>query len=108
MEEFEKSYEMITTIVNEGFSDIVMQAAKENGARGGTIYKASGTGNKDYQKFYGVEVSPDKEVIVIIVEKKIRDKIMRAIYEVAGLETKGAGICYSLPLEDVYGLKSNG
>ena len=102
-----KQYEMIYTIVNQGYSDIVMQAAKENGARGGTIYLANGTGTKEYQKFYGIEISPEKEVVLIIVEHTIKDKIMKAIYEVAGLETNGAGICFSITLDDVYGLNSS-
>ena len=104
----ETKYELIYTIVNHGFSDIVMQAAKENGARGGTVYLANGTGNKDYEKFYGIEITPEKEVVLIIVEQKIKDKIMKAIYEVAGLETPGAGICFSITLEDVYGLNNSG
>ena len=61
----EKQYELIYTIVNQGYSDIVMQAAKENGARGGTIYLANGTGGKEYEKFYGIEISPEKEVIIL-------------------------------------------
>lgn len=101
-----KQYEMIYTIVEQGYSDIVMQAAKENGARGGTVYLANGTGAKEYEKFYGIEISPEKEVILIIVERKIKDKIMKAIYEVAGLDTKGAGICFSISLDDVYGLNN--
>jgi nitrogen regulatory protein PII len=101
-----KQYEMIYSIVNQGYSDIVMQAAKENGARGGTTYLANGTGAKEYQKFYGIEISPEKEVVIIIVERQIKDKIMKAIYEVAGLDTKGAGICFSMSLDDVYGISS--
>jgi nitrogen regulatory protein PII len=100
----DNGFEMIYTIVNQGYSDLVMQAAKENGARGGTIYAANGTGSKEFEKFYGIEISPEKEVIIIIVEKKIKDKIMKAIYEVVGLDTKGAGICFSMSLDDVYGI----
>ena len=65
------NYELIYTIVNQGYSDVVMQVAKENGARGGTIYLANGTGGKEFEKFYGIEISPEKEVILIIVDKKM-------------------------------------
>lgn len=98
------TYELLTTIVNEGYSDIVMEAAKQNGARGGTIYKANGTGSKEFEKFYGIEISPEKEVILIIVRSDIKDKVMKAIYEVAGLETKGSGICFSIKLSDAVGI----
>lgn len=100
-----KEYELLTTIVNEGFSDIVMEAAKQNGARGGTVYKANGTGSKEYETFYGIKISPEKEIILIITTKDKKDQIMKAIYEVAGLETKGSGICFSTKLSDVAGIK---
>ena len=99
-----KQYEMIYTIVEQGYSDIVMQAAKENGAGGGTLFIANGTGGKEFEKFYGIQITPEKEVIMIIVDSDIKDKVMKAIYEVAGLETQGAGICFSITLDDVYGL----
>ena len=45
MKEFE--YEVILCIVNSGFSDAVMDAAKEFGARGGTVIHARGTANTE-------------------------------------------------------------
>lgn len=106
MSEKAKKFELIYTIVNQGYSDVVMQAAKENGARGGTTYLANGTGTKEFQSFYGIEITPEKEVVMIVVETEIKDKVMKAIYEVVGLDTKGAGICYSITLDDVYGVSS--
>lgn len=101
----QEEFELLITIVNEGFSDIVMEAAKQNGARGGTVFKANGTGSKEFETFYGIEISPEKEVILIILKKSLKDDVMKAIYEVAGLETKGSGICFSTKLSDVAGIK---
>lgn len=39
-------YEVIFCIVNAGYSELVMDAAKEVGARGGTVMHAKGTANK--------------------------------------------------------------
>jgi len=100
-----EKYEVIIVIVNEGFSDVVMDAARENGARGGTIAHARGTGTKEIEKKYGIVITPQKEMIYILVNTKIRDQVMGAINKVAGMETIGQGIVFSLPVSDVSGLK---
>ncbi len=99
-----QQYEIIFCIVNYGFTDIVMETAKQNGARGGTIINARGTGNEETEKFYGIVISPDKEIVMIIIEKENKDKILHAIYETAGLENLGQGIIFSLPISHVLGI----
>lgn len=104
MEE-QESYEIIIAIINEGFSDVVMNAARDSGARGGTITHARGTGTKEMEKKYGIVITPQKEMIYILVNSKIRDDVMTAINKVAGTDTNGQGIIFSLPVSDVSGLK---
>ena len=104
MEE-QENYEIIIVIVNEGFSDVVMNAARDAGARGGTITHARGTGTKEMEKKYGIVITPQKEMIYILVNSKIRDDVMTAINKVAGTDTNGQGIIFSLPVSDVSGLK---
>ena len=98
-------YELIVVIANEGFSDVVMNAARDNGARGGTITHARGTGTKEYEKKYGVVITPQKEMIYILVNSLIRDQVMSAINKVAGNDTNAQGIVFSLPVSNVSGLK---
>lgn len=100
----EQDYELIMSIVNTGFTDLVMSAAKKAGARGGTIFHGRGTGNKDISQFFGITITPEKEVVLIIVEKSICDKVLQEIYKDAGMESKGQGISFSLPIDDVVGL----
>ena len=100
-----EKYEIIIVIINEGFSDVVMNAARESGARGGTITHARGTGTKEIEKKYGIVITPQKEMIYILVNTKIRDQVMSAINKVGGIETNGQGIIFSLPVSDVSGLK---
>lgn len=104
MEEQEQ-YEIIIVIINEGFSDVVMNAARDNGARGGTITHARGTGTKEMEKKYGIVITPQKEMIYILVNSKIRDDVMSAINKVAGTDTNAQGLIFSLPVSDVSGLK---
>ena len=98
-------FELVIALVNTGFTELVMDAAREVGAHGGTVVHARGTGNKEMEKRFGVVITPDKEMVLILVNKKISDKVLEAIYKQAGLQTKGQGIAFSLPVSDVVGLK---
>lgn len=98
-------HEVIFALINTGFSQVAMEAAKESGARGGTIMHARGTGDKSLEKKYNIVITPDKEVLMILVESRIRDKVLASIYKAVGLGTPGQGIAFSLPVEDVVGLK---
>lgn len=95
--------ELVLVIVNNGFADLVMEAAKRKGARGGTILHARGTGNKEMEKFFGISISPEKEIVLILVKKDQKDEILSEIYKDAGLDTNGQGIAFSLPVSDVVG-----
>lgn len=98
-------HELIVVIANEGFSDVIMDAAREAGARGGTILHARGTANKEMEKRYGIVITPSKEMLYILVNEEIRDAVMTAVNKVAGIETKGQGIVFALPVSHVAGLK---
>ncbi len=99
-----QEYEAIFCIVNHGFSDLVMKAAKQNGARGGTIITARGTGDEETEKFYGIVITPEKEIVMILVPKTIKDNILHAIYDSVGLESPGQGIIFSMPISNVAGI----
>lgn len=92
--------ELICCVINNGFSDVVMEAAKKKGARGGTIFHGRGTGADDAEKFFGIKISPEKEIVMIVVDSAHKDEIVSAIYDEAGLDTKGQGIVFTLPVDD--------
>ena len=97
-------YEMIVCVVNSGFSDNVMSAAREYGAKGGTVLTARGTANQEAETFFGISIQPEKEVVLILVPAKIKDDILHAIYQKVGLATPGQGIAFTLPVENAVGL----
>ena len=101
----EQSFEMIICIVNAGFSDSVMEAARRFGARGGTVIRARGTARKDAEKFFGITVEPEKEMVMIVVPASIRDGILHELYNAVGMNTPGHGIAFSLPVDEAVGLK---
>lgn len=99
------NFESLFAVVNTGFTETVMMAAKEAGANGGTIIHGRGAGSILAQKKYGIAITPEKEIIIILVRKSLADKVMNAIYKAAGVGTPAGGIIFSLPAERVVGLK---
>lgn len=99
-------YEAVFCIVNAGYSDIVMDAAREVGARGGTVIHARGTANKEAEQFFQITIQPDKEIVMILVPSDIKDAVLHALYRDAGLKTAGQGIAFSMPVNDVVGIAS--
>lgn len=97
-------YDLIITIVNQGYSEEVMEAAKKAGARGGTVVHARGLGSKEAAKFLGFTIQPEKDMVLIVVKREDKKTIMEAISKSAGLTTSGKGVCFSLPVENQIGL----
>ena len=83
-------HELITVILNEGYSDFVMDAARAAGAGGGTVLHAKGTGGTRGEKFFSVSLADEKDMI----------------NEQAGPGTKAGAICFSLPISSVAGLRA--
>mgnify|MGYP003307853561 CR=1 FL=1 len=96
--------ECLFIIVNSGFTDVVMDAARKEGAGGGTILHAKGTGSVQNEKFFGVSITPDKEIVIILCKKEQSEKILLAVNQTAGLASAGNGIAFSLPVADYIGL----
>ena len=98
-------HEVIMCIVNSGFSEAVMEAAREFGARGGTVIRARGTANAEAESIFNIAIQPEKEIVMILVDTKIKDDILHALYKSVGLQTPGQGIAFSMTVDDVVGLK---
>lgn len=93
------SFELIVCIVNAGFSQNVMEAARAAGARGGTIVRGRGSANPEAEEFFNITIQPDKEIVLILVKASIKDTVLKAVYKNSGLPTEGQGIAFSLSVE---------
>ena len=102
----EYNHEAIFCIVNSGYSELVMDAAKKLGARGGTVINARGTASKEAETFFNITIEPEKEIVMILVPSEIKDDVLHALYKEAGLETPGQGIAFALPVDSVVGISS--
>ncbi len=99
-------HELIIVILNEGYSDFVMDAARVAGAGGGTVLHAKGTGGTRGEKFFSVSLADEKDMIYIIAHKDEKAAIMRSINEQAGPGSRAGAICFSLPISSVAGLRA--
>ena len=99
------SHELMYVILNEGFSDMVMSAARPAGATGGTVLAGKGPGARESEKFLGLSLANEKDVLLIVAEAAKKSAIMKAIVEKAGPGTDAAAICFSLPVSGVEGLR---
>lgn len=97
-------FEVIICIVNSGFSDEVMTAARQYGAKGGTVLRGRGTANAEAESLFGIAIQPEKEIVMILVKKSIKNDILHALYKAVGLDTPGQGIAFTMPVESVVGL----
>lgn len=97
-------YEVIFCIVNAGYSEEVMDAARNLGCGGGTVIRARGTANPESEKIFNIPIHPEKEIVMMVVKSAIKNEILHALYKAVGLNTEGQGIAFSMPVESVVGL----
>lgn len=98
-------YQLVITIVNTGHFDEVMEAAKTAGANGGTLIHARSLGSEEATKYLGITVQPEKDLILMLVPQEKRHAIMDGIMTAAGLNTPALGSCFSLPVNNVIGVR---
>ena len=99
-------YELVIAVMNEGYSDLLMEAARSAGAGGGTVLHAKGTAGKQEEKFFGVRIAAEKDMVYIVAHRDDKAAIMQAILEKAGPGTEAGAICFSLPISSVVGLRA--
>lgn len=97
-------FECIMTIVDGGYSDMVVDAAKESGAQGATIVNARGSTAKEQSKFFKLNIQPDKQIVMILCKNNQTKAIVESINKVAGMNTKAHALSFVLPVEDAAGM----
>lgn len=95
---------LIIAIVNQGEGVHAVSAAKDAGATGGTLINAKGTGNNEMVMFLGITITPEKDMLLVVVDENIKEAVSAAIYKAAELNKKGNGIIFSFPVDVFHGL----
>ena len=97
-------HRLIVTVLNAGYTDQVMEAARAAGATGGTVLHARGLSSEAAENFLGIPLQAEKEVLAILVPKENAPAIMEAINGTSGLKTEARAIVLSLPVSELAGL----
>ena len=98
-------YELLVVIANQGYTELIMDAAREEQAGGGTVLHAKGTGMEKAEKFLGFSLVNEKEMVFIVVKTATKNRIMRSIMDKAGLQSKAQSIVFSLPVTGTAGMR---
>ena len=98
-------YNVIFVVVEKGRAEEVIEAANKVGSTGGIIINARGAGVHEVQKFFSLEIEPEKEEVFIITKNENKDKIVNSIRENMKIEEPGNGILYVLDVNEVHGLQ---
>lgn len=103
-EEGKGKMELIISIHCKGNTDAVMKLARSAGAKGGTFVKAKGTASPQTDKFFGMSITDEREILYIVASKDNRNEIMRAI--ASHIDENGAHpLVFSMPVTDSIGLR---
>lgn len=100
----EEAYTLIAAIVDRGFSNEVMDAARAGGAGGGTVVHSRSVGGGVTSAFRELRVQEEKEIVLILAEQDKKVDIMRRISESCGMHSEAKGVVLSLPIDEVMGL----
>ena len=96
----DSTYQMINVIVNKGYAEDAMAAARKAGAGGGTIIGARGTAKEGDAAFFGMKIVPEKEMLMILVPSEQKDAIVQAITELPCFAQAGSGIIFCNEAQD--------
>ena len=95
----ERNHRLVVAIVNKGYAEDAMAAARKAGARGGTVLSAHGTAKPDDATFFGVPIVPEKDVLLVLVPAGTADAVVDAVRDLPCLREKGSGIVFCAPVE---------
>ncbi len=94
------TYQMINVIVNKGYAEDAMEAARKAGAGGGTIIGARGTAKEGDAAFFGMKIVPEKDMLIILVPSDKKASIVQAITDLPCFDQAGSGIIFCNEAQD--------
>jgi nitrogen regulatory protein PII len=95
---------LIVSIVRKGWGDAVLKATMEAGAHGGTVLFGRGIGKNETQKVFGIQIEPEKEVVLTVIPADLKQAVLQAVAVAAELDGPGKGLAFVVPVEEVIGV----
>ena len=99
-------FKLIVAFVEDNKTDEIMEAARDAGATGCTVINnARGEGIKENKTFFGLTLSSQRDVVLLLVEEHLSRHILEHIGEVGKFDAKpGTGIAVLIDVEDAVGV----
>ena len=99
-------FKLIVAFVEDSKTDDIMDAAREAGATGCTVINnARGEGLEESKTFFGLTLSTQRDVVLLLVEKHLARDILEHIGAVGEFDEKpGTGIAVMINVEDAVGV----
>ena len=97
-------HELIIAVVNQKFTDKVLDCSRAAGATGATILHTRSINNKQAEQLIGTSFKEETDTIAFLTTYEYKTKIMEAIRENAGLKTDGGAVLFSLPVDSLIGI----
>ena len=94
----------LMTVLERGLAEECMRVARAAGARGGTILHGRGSTGKEAQTIFGIEIEPEKEIVLILTPVDITQRVFDAIAQKMDIDAPGNGIMYVEPIATTRGL----
>jgi nitrogen regulatory protein P-II 1 len=95
---------LIVSIVRKGWGDTVLEATMNAGAHGGTVLFGRGIGRNEQQRVFGIQIEPEKEIVLTVIPADLKDTILREVVRAAELTAPGHGLAFVVPVETVAGI----
>lgn len=95
---------LIVSIIRKGWGDTVLKATMDAGAHGGTILLGRGIGRNEQQRVFGIQIEPEKEIVLTVVPVDMKASILQEIVRAAELTVPGHGLAFVVPVEEVAGI----
>jgi nitrogen regulatory protein P-II 1 len=95
---------LIVSIVRRGWAESVLESSMKAGAHGGTVLFGRGIGRNEQQRVFGIQIEPEKEVVLTLVPAAIVQQVMDSIVEAAELRAPGHGLAFVVPVAQVAGV----
>ena len=97
-------HELVIAVVNEKYTDAVVDAARSAGATGATVFNTRSINNKKAEQVIGANLPEETNSVFFLTSREYKLRIMEAVRDVAGLKTEGGAVIFSLPVEDIVGI----
>ncbi len=99
-------FKLIVAFVEDSKTDEIMDAARDAGATGCTVINnARGEGIKESKSFFGLTLTTQRDVLLLLVEEHLSRDILEHIGEVGRFDDEpGTGIAVLIEVEDAGGV----